>query len=73
MMRFFPICCCVHILHLIVQEDLNIVVKSIIEFEYIQGSQIRKPGFFRNVSDLKLHSRQGVRQDVPTGGIQHFS
>jgi hypothetical protein len=68
--NFFHICCCAHILNLIVQDGLKEIDSDIQKIrdsvKYVRGSQMRKQNFLQAVNKMSLDSRNGLKQDVPT-------
>ena len=67
---YFHVCCCAHILNLIVQEGLKELDGAIVKIrecvKYCKGSQGRKKRFQHCVEHVSLDSYRGLRQDVPT-------
>ena len=67
---FFHICCCAHILNLIVQDGLKEIDEAVVKvresIKYIKGSSARKYKFYDCVQQISLGEKIGLRQDVPT-------
>ena len=67
---FFHLCCCAHILNLVVQDGLkkiDVVVQKIREsIKYVRGSQGRKKSFYESIKQMDLDGKKGLRQDVLT-------
>jgi hypothetical protein len=68
--EFLHICCCAHILNLIVQDGLKEIDSAFQKIcdsvKYVRGSQMRKQNFLHAVNKMSLDSRNELKQDVPT-------
>jgi hypothetical protein len=68
--EFFHLCCCGHILNVIVQDGLKEIDSALQKIrdsvKYVRGSQLRKQNFLQAVNQMSLDSEKGLRQDVPT-------
>ncbi|KAJ9561893.1 hypothetical protein OSB04_007053, partial [Centaurea solstitialis] len=69
--ELFHVCCCAHILNLIVQDGLKEIDEAVIKIrrkivKYIRGSEGRKIKFRQCILQTSLESKQGLHQDVPT-------
>jgi hypothetical protein len=63
--EFFYICCCAHILNLIVQDDLKEIDSALRKIrnsvKYVRRSQLRKQNFFQAINQMSLDSKNGLR------------
>jgi hypothetical protein len=68
--EFLHLCCCAHILNLIVQDGLkeidDVIEKVQDSIKYVRGSQRRKQNFLQAVKQVSMDSHNGLKQDVPT-------
>ena len=67
--EFFHLCCCAHILNLVVQDglkEIDVVQKICESIKYVRGSQRRKKSFYEFVKQMDLDGKKGLRQDMPT-------
>jgi hypothetical protein len=67
---FFHLCCCVHILNLIVQDGLKEIDDALKKayncVKYVKRSQVRKQKFMHAVNQMSIDSKIELTQDVST-------
>ena len=67
---YFHVCCCAHILNLIVKEGLKDVDEAVSKVrecvKYCKGSQTRKQRFLESCKLCDIVYNKGLCQDVPT-------